>query len=90
VSSDPTPADVSPPREPSDPAQLAEELAREKEEVLRLRGLLVARDAELGAARGRVLELETRARYVLGALRRLRAFPERAREMAAGLRGSRS
>jgi hypothetical protein len=68
---------------------LAGELAREKEEVVRLRGLLVARDAELGEARGRVLEFETRARYVLGVLRRLRALPNLARGLLARLRGAR-
>ena len=68
---------------PGNPTQLAEELAREREEVERLRRILVARDAELGAARGRLLELETRARYVLGAARRLRAVP---RKIAAGIR----
>ena len=52
-----------------------DELEREKQEVLRLRALLVERDAELGAARGRLLELETRLRYVLGAVRRLRELP---------------
>ena len=36
------------------------------EEVLRLRALLVDRDAELGAARGRLLELETRAQIRVG------------------------
>ncbi len=90
MSSDPTPANVSPPSGASDSTQMAEDLAREREEVLRLRGLLVVRDAELGEARGRVLEFETRARYVLGALRRLRALPDRARELAARLPGSRS
>jgi hypothetical protein len=64
---------------PGDPRKLAEELAREREERARLRDLLVTRDAELGAARGRLLELETRARYVLGALRRLRNLPGYAR-----------
>jgi hypothetical protein len=68
---------------------LAAELAREQEEVRRLRQLLVAKDAELGAARGRLLELETRARYVLGAIRRLRALPRLAWQAVAGLRGSR-
>lgn len=72
---------------PGDPTQLAEELAREREEVRRLRDLLVARDAELGAARGRMLELETRARYVLGAVRRLRELPGK---LGGGLRRSRS
>lgn len=75
---------------PSDPTQLAEDLAREREEVRRLRDLLVARDAELGAARGRVLELETRARYVLGAVRRLRELPANARKAVGGMRRSRS
>jgi hypothetical protein len=74
----------------SNATELAEELAREKEEVLRLRALLVAKDVELGAARGRVLEFETRARYVLGAVRRLRALPRLALQAVAGLRRSRS
>jgi hypothetical protein len=86
VSSDPTRAEVSPLRKPADPAQLEEELAREKEEVIRLRDLLIARDAELGAARGRVLELEARSRYLLGALRRLRSLSR----IAGGFRRSRS
>jgi hypothetical protein len=69
----------------------AEELAREREEVLRLRGLLVARDAELGTARGRVLELEARSRYLLGAARRLRALsPEFVWRIADRLRKPRS
>jgi hypothetical protein len=76
MSSNPTPAD---------------ELAREREEVLRLRGLLIAKDAELGAARGRVLELEAAARYLLGAARRLRALsPELIWRFADRLRKPRS
>lgn len=86
MSSRPTRAEASQPQAPTDPAQLQEELAREREEVLRLRDLLIARDAELGAARGRVMELEARARYVLGVLRRLRSLSRR----AGGLRGPRS
>jgi hypothetical protein len=34
------------------------ELARSREEVLRLRDLLIAKEAELGALRGRVAEME--------------------------------
>jgi len=69
----------------------ADELAREREEVLRLRALLVAKDAELGAARGRVLELEAAARYLLGAARRLRALsPEFIWRFAARFRKPRS
>ena len=85
MSSDPTPADVSQTREPADAARLAEDLAQERAEVERLRSILVAKDAELGAARGRALELEARARYVLGALRRLRALAMK----IGGLRGPR-
>jgi hypothetical protein len=58
----------------SDPDQLAAELAREKEEVLRLRGLLITRDGELGAARGRLMVLEDRAQRLLGRARKLLAL----------------
>jgi hypothetical protein len=50
---------------------LEAELAREKAEVVRLRNLLIARDAELGEARGRVAELESRSKRLLGRLRRI-------------------
>jgi hypothetical protein len=89
--SNPTPAEVSPLRKPADSAQLTEELAREREEVQRLRGLLIARDAELGAARGRLLELEAHARYLLGAARRLRSVsPAFVWRIAGRFRKSRS
>ena len=39
-------------------AALQAELARSREEVLRLRDLLIAKEAELGALRGRVAEFE--------------------------------
>lgn len=71
-------------------SNLADELAREREEVERLRKLLVARDAELGDARGRLLALENRWRYVLGAARRLRRAPTLARDGVATLRRPRS
>ncbi|MGN6258487.1 MAG: hypothetical protein ACTHN3_12185 [Solirubrobacterales bacterium] len=51
-------AQVSQLREASDPARLEAELAREREEVLRLRDLLITRDAELGAAKGRLAMIE--------------------------------
>lgn len=50
---------------------LEAELAREKQEVVRLRNLLIARDAELGEAKGRVAELESRSKRLLGRLRRI-------------------
>jgi hypothetical protein len=42
--------------------QLREELARSREEVLRLRDLLIVRDRELGAARGRLAMIEQSSR----------------------------
>ena len=54
-----------------------DELAREKQEVERLRGLLITRDQELGEALGRLTEREGRggtlariAKKLLGGLRR--------------------
>ena len=41
---------------------LREQLAQRDEEILRLRDLLIARDAELGAARGRLALLEQHSR----------------------------
>ncbi|HEX6602794.1 MAG TPA: hypothetical protein VF030_09155, partial [Solirubrobacterales bacterium] len=38
--------------------ELQEQLAQRDEEILRLRDLLIAKDAELGTARGRLAELE--------------------------------
>jgi hypothetical protein len=58
VSSRPTHADVSEIHPAADPAQVEAELASEKEEVLRLRDLLIARDAELGVALGRLAAIE--------------------------------
>jgi hypothetical protein len=57
---------------------LEAELAREKAEVVRLRNLLIARDAELGEAKGRVAELESRSKRLLGRLK----------SIAGGSRGS--
>lgn len=42
--------------------QLRDELARSREEVLRLRDLLIVRDRELGAARGRLAMIEQGSR----------------------------
>lgn len=49
-------------------AELRQEIAVQKEEILRLRDLLIAKDAELGAAKGRLAELtEHSARFVVAA-----------------------
>ena len=42
----------------SDHPELSKELQSRDEEILRLRDLLIGRDAELGAARGRLAVLE--------------------------------
>jgi chromosome segregation ATPase len=47
------------------------ELAAHEQEVQRLRGLLVRRDAELGEAKGKLAELESHVRRLTGAARRL-------------------
>jgi len=46
--------------------ELRAELARRQEEILRLRDLLVSKDAELGAAKGRLAELDERSRHLAG------------------------
>ena len=41
--------------------ELHAELTRQKQEILRLRDLLISKDAELGAAKGRLTELDERS-----------------------------
>lgn len=55
-------------------AELRAELAESREEVLRLRDLLIGKEAELGALRGRVSELESGADPVVMVAARLRAL----------------
>jgi SAM-dependent methyltransferase len=47
--------------------ELLQELDRQNEEVLRLRDLLIGKDAELGAAKGFVVQMEDRAKRITGA-----------------------
>jgi hypothetical protein len=54
-------------------SELRAELARQQEEVLRLRDLLVSKDAELGAAKGRLAELDDRSQRIAGAAGRIEA-----------------
>jgi small-conductance mechanosensitive channel len=75
---------------PSEPS-LAEELARERDEVQRLRALLVAKDAELGTVLGRRAELEARAKQLLRGVVRMRAkWLALTSKLAARLRGTQS
>lgn len=68
-------------------AALREELARSREEVMRLRDLLIARDAELGQARGRLEQLEARTTRLLGAAAGLRRLGPPFARLRAMLRG---
>jgi hypothetical protein len=54
-------------------AELHAELARSREEVLRLRDLLIGRDAELGTVRGRLAELEAGSARLLNLVARVRS-----------------
>lgn len=71
-----------------DHAALLEEIARQKEEILRLRDLLIAKDAELGAARGSLTELNEHSARFAVAVRSLQArrLPALLRRFAIGLR----
>ena len=54
-----------------DPAILERELARREEEILRLRDLLITRDAELGVVRGRLAMIEQGSKRVADAAARI-------------------
>lgn len=72
-------------------AALREQLAEQTEEVLRLRDLLIAKDAELGAAKGRLAELSEHSARLIAAARMLQArarVPGLARKALARLRRS--
>jgi hypothetical protein len=50
------------------------EIARLREETLRLRDLLIAKDAELGSAKGQVLALEAGTARLLNLVGRIRSI----------------
>lgn len=54
-------------------AELREELTRSQEEILRLRDLLIAKDAELGMAKGRLAEITEHSSRLFGLVRAVRA-----------------
>jgi hypothetical protein len=60
----------SPPEGKGD-SELRAELARQQEEILKLRDLLISKDAELGAAKGRLAELDDRSQRLAGAAGRI-------------------
>ncbi|MGN6275445.1 MAG: hypothetical protein ACTHNP_05860 [Solirubrobacterales bacterium] len=53
------------------PAELKAEIAQQQKEILRLRDLLIGKDAELGAAKGRLAMYEDRSKRLAGAGQRL-------------------
>jgi hypothetical protein len=70
-----------------DLAAVREELARSREEEMRLRDLLIAKDAELGRVRGRLEQLEARTTRLLGGAAWLRRFGPPFARLRAALRG---
>ena len=56
------------------PNEASEELARLREENLRLRDLLIAKDAELGSLKGQVAALEAGTARVLSLIARVKAL----------------
>lgn len=65
---------VEDPRPGAGPDELREELARSREEVLRLRDLLIAKDAEMGSLKGQVAQLEAGTVRLLQLVQRIRSF----------------
>lgn len=57
-----------------DRSELQRELDRSREEVLRLRDLLISKDAELGAYKGQVAQLEAGTARLLHLVNRVRAL----------------
>jgi hypothetical protein len=51
-----------------------EEMARLREENLRLRDLLIGKDAEMGSLRGQVVQLEAGTARLLGLISRIRSL----------------
>lgn len=73
--------------EEPDSGALREELAQSREEVMRLRDLLIAKDVEMGRLRGRLEQLEARTTRLLGAAAWLRRFGPPFARLRAMLRG---
>lgn len=58
----------------SDRSGMQEELDRRDEEILRLRDLLIGKDAELGSLKGQVAQLEAGTARLLGLVARVRSL----------------
>ena len=67
--------------------RLRGELAEQHEEILRLRDLLIGKDAELGAARGRLAEVDDSTELYVGFRQQLAARFPQLRRLASPLIG---
>jgi SAM-dependent methyltransferase len=70
---------------PQEGSRLRRELDERAREALRLRDILIGKDAELGAAKGRLAELEDRQQRLLNAARRIVRLPGLVRLGSAAL-----
>lgn len=77
------------PRHDREVAELREELRSSREEILRLRDLLIGKDAELGVARGRLAELEELSGRLAATAARIQSRIPGVGRVAAPLRGLR-
>lgn len=57
-----------------DRSELQQELDRRSEEILRLRDLLIGKDAELGSLKGQVAQLEAGTAQLLNIVSRIRSL----------------
>jgi hypothetical protein len=74
------------PEEMSD-SELRAELVSQREEILRLRDLLIRKDLELGAAKGRLTELDERSQRIANLAGRVESgLPGLGRLMGTALR----
>jgi SAM-dependent methyltransferase len=70
-----------------EPSELRERMHAQERELLRLRDLLIGKDAELGSAKGRLAELEDRSSRIAGAKHRIESqLPGLRRVTGAALR----
>lgn len=73
------------------PEQSTSELVRQEQEILRLRDLLITKDAELGAAKGRLAEIDDRSARIANIAARIESrLPGLGRIVGTALRMLRS
>lgn len=75
------------PSEDASVEELRAELVRRQKEILRLRDLLISKDAELGAAKGRLVELDERSQRLANVATRVESrLPGLGKLIGAGVR----